>query len=74
MPLPDDLQFDSTPPPTEWLLSCPDMHRKARAVHLWETTLGLIHNEGVLSKQPDRFLAMIREHRVSTEMTSEINP
>ena len=65
MPIPADLKFDAGSPPPQWLKSCADIESKARALHLWETTIGLIHNEKALSEDPKRFLAMINDHRVS---------
>ena len=65
MPIPADLRFDAGSPPPQWLTSCDDSDSRTRALHLWETTMGLIHNENSLSGDPERFLAMINDHRVS---------
>ena len=52
-------------PPPGWLDACRDSESKARALHLWERTMDLIKHEPVLSVDPDRYLAMISDHRVS---------
>jgi len=64
MPISSDLEFDPGSPPLGWLKS-PFIEAKARATCLWEMTMGLIHNEEVLKKNPQRYLAMIHEHKVS---------
>lgn len=72
MPIPSDLKFDAGEPPSQWL----DLNRTGERLNtsntivtmaiissLWETTMGLIHNEKVID--PDRFLAMVDDHHVS---------
>ena len=65
MPIPSDLQFDAGTPPSQWIKFGQSVGMKTRILSLWEMTEELIHNEKILSKDPDRFLAMIHDHKVS---------
>jgi len=67
MPIPPDLEFDPGPPPQQWL-EIPYLETRTRGLCLWEMTVGLIHNEKILSENPRRFLAMVHEHKVSTHI------
>jgi hypothetical protein len=64
MPIPSDLKFDAGTPPPQWLELPTTVNIRALILHLWEMTMGLIHNEEALSRDR-RFLAMAAEHRVS---------
>ena len=66
MPIPSDLRFDAGTPPSQWIKFGQSVEMKARILSLWEMTEELIHNEKILSKDPDRFLAMIHDHKVSS--------
>lgn len=68
MAVPPDLEFDPGSPPKQWL-ETPDLEARVTALGLWEMTVGLIHNEEVLSADPRRFLAMVHEHKVSPPYT-----
>ena len=65
MPISSDLEFDARSPPRQWL-TFHSIEVKVKALCLWDMTIGLIHNEAILSKNPERFLAMIHEHKVGT--------
>lgn len=64
MPIPSDLKFDAGTPPPQWLELSTTVNIRGLILHLWEMTMGLIHNEKALSRDR-RFLAMAAEHRVS---------
>jgi hypothetical protein len=57
--------FNPGPPPPGWLEPSQLLKHKARIVSLWNTTVGLIHDERLLQADPNRFLAMIGDHKVS---------
>lgn len=65
MPIPSHLRFDAGTPPSEWLDPSTNIAVTAVALHLWEMTVSLIHNEEALSEDQDRYLAMVYEHWVS---------
>ena len=64
-PVPSDLTFDAGTPPRDWIEQNQKVEVTARILSLWETTISLIANEGILGKDQRRFLAMIHDHKVS---------
>jgi hypothetical protein len=64
------LTFDVPAPPQEWIKSFISVDIAARIISLWETTVFLIVNRTILCRDQQRYLAMLRDHRVSRPCNS----
>ena len=58
------LLIDVGTPPKEWLQISSSVTCTTIILSLWESTVSLIENEWFLGKNQERFLAMVREHKV----------